>query len=552
MSRNIPTALLRQVIMRILNGNSDRAIVRDLREINIRISRPSVANIRKQTLPFLNSSQHYFEALNDQQLKDHIYGDCIRADYKPSQAKSAILNRLEYIQEQLKLPGVTLNLLWDELSRELPKEQQCSYSTFCRTLAPHLRITELSYHNEKALPGSVLMFDFAGKRLYYVDKSTGELVGCVVFVAILGNSGYSMVEILPDARTEYVIQALIKCLHTIGGCPMSVLTDNMAQIVKRADRYDPQFTDAALAWANHYNIHLMAARRLSPKDKSLVERLVRIVYQRIYAPLRDLTFFSIEELRAAVAEKLVQHNMHKFSGKSYSRADVFFADEKNALNPLPTKDFVMQRITRAKVQKTYHVYVGEDENYYSVPYTLIGQHVDIKYTIAIVEIYHGDKLVTSHQRSPRPGHYTTKPEHMPEAHRAHKEASGYTTEDFFQKAAIIGPYTLKQVEYLINKREYPQHAYRGCQGLLSLGLLGKYGNERLEAACELGCQIGKYGMTEIKRILSTGQDQVYQKAKKPEKPDGGGSEGSKGSQRGSDDDNNEDEGLRGPEDFVIK
>lgn len=318
MSRRIPTYLLRQTIMRILEGISDRRIVRDLREANKRISRRTVANIRKKVVHLVNSGQH-IEDLKDQQIEDLVYGDCIRAEYKPSKARTATLDRLEYIQEQLGMPGVTLNRLWDELSAEITKEQQCSYSTFCRILAPHLKSIDVSFHKEKAMPGSVLMFDFAGKKLSYIDKDSGEVVDCVVFVAILGNSGYSMVEILPDARTEYVIQALINCLHTIGGCPKSVLTDNMKQIVKKADRYEPEFTDAALAWANYYNIILCAARSLAPKDKALVERLVRIVYQRIFAPLRHQVFFSIEELRTAVAEKVAQHNMHKFSGKSYSR-----------------------------------------------------------------------------------------------------------------------------------------------------------------------------------------------------------------------------------------
>lgn len=321
----------------------------------------------------------------------------------------------------------------------------------------------------------------------------------------------------------------------------------MRQIVKKADRYVSQFTDAALAWANHYNIHLSATRSLSPKDKSLIERLVRIVYHRVFAPLRHQTFFSIDELRAGVAEKVAQHNMHKFSGKSYSRLDAFLADEKEALNLLPNKDFVMQKITRAKVQKTYHVYIGEDQNYYSVPYKLIGQYVDIKYTIEVVDIYHGNELVASHPRSPRPGYYTTVKEHMPEAHQAYKEVNGYTKEDFFQNAANIGPYTLKQIKFLINRQQYPQHAYRGCQGLLSLGLQRKYGEKRLEATCELGCQLGKYGMTEIKKVLSTGQDHDYLEAKKRRK-----------SGTDLDDDNvkkgeseYDDDSLRGPEDFEL-
>lgn len=56
--------------------------------------------------------------------------------------------------------------------------------------------------------------------------------------------------------------------------------------------------------AHHYDTVVLPARVRHPKDKSLVERHVQMVYQQIFAPLRNMTFFSIEEINAAIREPL--------------------------------------------------------------------------------------------------------------------------------------------------------------------------------------------------------------------------------------------------------
>lgn len=48
--------------------------------------------------------------------------------------------------------------------------------------------SDLSMHMEYK-PGDMIMIDFAGKKQYYVDESTGERISCEVFVSILPFSG---------------------------------------------------------------------------------------------------------------------------------------------------------------------------------------------------------------------------------------------------------------------------------------------------------------------------------------------------------------------------
>lgn len=514
MSRKIPIAIVRQIIMRIMAGVSDRSIAVDLEVV----SRSTVGLYRKKMEPFSYTNEQWL-ALTDQEL-NVLLRDKPRvssaATTVSSALKQSILERLEHIKTEIKLPGVTLQLLWGEFLKEIPAEESCSYQTFCRTLKPHLHKTNLSYHNPKAEPGSVLMIDFAGKKLNYIDPFTGKVIPCTVILGILASSQCGFVEVIPNASTVHVLEALTAALIYYKGAPVSLLTDNMAQLVRKADRYEPTFTDAALEWANHYGIYLRATRIYSPKDKPDIERMVRLVYERIYAALRNQTFHSLEELRKATKEKLQEHNDRKFSGKSYSRSEAFKVDEQPFLRPLPDIHFELQKVTRAKVQRNYHVYLGEDRHFYSVPYQLVGEQMDIRYTAKVVEIYQNLNLVATHLRTVKAYDYTTCEDHMPEAHRAQKKSMGYTGDDFLEKATAIGVFTKLYMECLLKSRTIEQQTYRSCLGLLSLGFSRKYGGERLESACELGCLLGKYTFKTIQNLLEKDKDIAFVASKKSE------------------------------------
>jgi transposase len=54
---------------------------------------------------------------------------------------------------------------------------------------------------------------------FLLDVSTGELIGCPVFVAVLPFSGYGYVEALPNAKLVHVVKALNNALDYFGGYP---------------------------------------------------------------------------------------------------------------------------------------------------------------------------------------------------------------------------------------------------------------------------------------------------------------------------------------------
>ena len=212
---------------------------------------------------------------------------------QPEPKKEHFSSGIDYFLAELKRTGVTRHLLWEEYKKGDPNGY--SYSQFCDLLARQRKVHEATRHFEHK-PAEVMMVDFAGNPVSYVDKPSGEIIKCPVFVAVLPYSGYSFAVALSDSTQPSIIKALNSSLAYFGGVPQSIKCDNLKTVVSKSNRYEPVFTDTIMQWAHHHNTGLLAARIRKPKDKASVENEVKLVYQRIYAPLRDKVFFSLSEL----------------------------------------------------------------------------------------------------------------------------------------------------------------------------------------------------------------------------------------------------------------
>lgn len=391
----------------------------------------------------------------------------------------SIEGRLDYYQAELARRGVTRQLLWQEYRNDHPDGY--SYSQFCEHLGRYLKREQAVMHFNHR-PGEQLQADFAGDKLGYVDRNTGEWIICESPVCTMRFSHYLYVEALRSQKQEELIKGLVNTFHYLGGVPESTKFDNTRTAVTRASRYEPTFTEAMEMLAAHYGTTILAARVRKPRDKPSVEKGVSIAYNQIYGPLRDRTFYSLEELNAAIRQQLEIVNSKPFQKKAGSRRALFEMHEKPLLKELPCDPYLIKHVTEGKVQRNYHVILGEDRHQYSVPYTLIGKRLRIIYTTDTVEIYDGLSRVTVHKRSYQKNGYTTLPEHMPEKHRHYTRQKGWNAEYFEQEALRVGKATLHVVQRILESRNFYEQTYNSCLGILRLG--NQYGHQRLESACQ--------------------------------------------------------------------
>jgi transposase len=211
-------------------------------------------------------------------------------------------------------------------------------------------------------------------------------------------------------------------------------------------------------------------------------------------------------------------NGRPFRGEPASRAELFAELERPALKPLPARRFELAQWKPVTVNIDYHVEYSDSSgrHYYSVPYTLVHQKLEVRATKHTVEAYKGGRRVASHAREYGRRRYITDPAHMPPSHRAHLE---WTPSRLVGWAKTISPATGELVQKILESRPHPEHAYRSCLGLM--GLAKRYGPERLGAACARALASGAVSYSSVKSILAEGLDRVPlpSSAKLPPPPD---------------------------------
>ncbi|WP_286760656.1 IS21 family transposase [Salegentibacter sp. UBA1130] len=350
-------------------------------------------------------------------------------------------------------------------------------------------------------PGNEVFIDYAGKKLQIIDKETGELTPVDVFVAILPNSQYTYVEACKSQKREDLITCCCNALHFYGGVPKAIVSDNLKSAVTRASRYEADINRSFKDFARHYDCVINPARGYAPQDKALVENAVNLAYQRIYYPLREMSFFSLEDLNREIKRLLERYNDLLFSRKEASRRELFQSVEREYLKPLPETVYELKGYRRAKVQKIGYVYFSPDKSYYSAPYRYIGKETTIHYTSSVVEVYYYHQRIALHQRNPSKGSYNTNKDHLSSTHKYY---SDWSPEFFKKKAAIHGKHVLGCIEKIITAVDYPEIGYKRAMGVIQLHK--SYGSQRLDDACKRALQADAVTYLRIKNILKNNLD----------------------------------------------
>ena len=401
-----------------------------------------------------------------------------------------------YVHHELRRPGVTLMLLWEEYRQREPDGYR--YSRWCELYRAWE--SRLSPTMRQAHPAGERMFvDYAGQTVDLIDGSTGEIRPAQIFVAVMGASNYTYAEATLTQTLPDWIGAHIRALAFMGGVPAQLVPDNPRVGVDRANWYEPGLNRTYLDLATHYRTAILPTRVRKPRDKAKVEVAVLVVERWILARLRNRRFFSLAELNQAIAELVADLNARPMRRLGVSRRDLFLELDRPALKELPAEPYQYAEWRVRRVGLDYHVDI--DGHYYSVPHRLIREQLDARITERTIELFCKGERVAVHMRGTGRGRHTTIPEHMPSAHRRYAE---WTIERIGIDAAAIGPSTAKLTALILESRPHPEQGYRACIGILRL--VRHYGAERLEAACNHGLEIGARSYSSIQSILKHGLD----------------------------------------------
>ena len=407
------------------------------------------------------------------------------------------------VHVELRRKGVTLMLLWQEYRAANEGRRTWAYTQFCEHYKAFAKTLKRSMRQHRRA-GEKLFIDYAGPTLALADGTRAQ-----IFVAAMGASSYTFACATADQSMRSWLGALSRALTFYGGCPQLIVPDNPRALVSEACRYEPKLNETVREFARHYDVSFLPARPYSPKDKATAESAVQVVERWLMARLRHTVLADVHAADAALAALLPSLNNRKFQKLDGSRASYFATLDLPALSALPSQRWQWVTFKTVKAHIDYHVEV--DFHRYSVPHPLVGLELEARVTDALVEVLHRGQRVACHARSSRRGGFTTLDEHMPAAHRAHKD---WTPERLIHWGGGIGANTGRFVTQLLQRFRHPEHGYRSCLGLL--GLAKRYGPQRVEAACTLALELGAGQYRHVRDILANGRDLVKRAEPEPE------------------------------------
>lgn len=234
--------------------------------------------------------------------------------------------------------------------------------------------------------GEKVFPDYSGKKPRIWSSDTGEAIDVELFVAVLGASNYTFAEATRTQRLEDFCASTVRMLEFFGGVPQIAVPDQLRSAVSGPDRYDPEISPTYAELSQHYDLAIVPARPARPRDKPKVEAAELVLQRWILACLRNRTFFSLDELNAAIADLVEKLNARPFKKLDGCRRSAFEALDRPALRPLPATRWELARWKKATVNIDYHI--DNDGRLYSVPHALVGEQVELRVTSAVVEVFH--------------------------------------------------------------------------------------------------------------------------------------------------------------------
>lgn len=328
----------------------------------------------------------------------------------------------------------------------------------------------------------------------WVDPASGKRRRVWAFSMVLSYSRHLFVFPVLRMDQQAWIDAHVAAAGFFGGLPARIVLDNLRAGVIKPDIYDPKINRAYGELAAHYQVLVDPARVAHPKDKPRIEAVQKYIRSSFFAG-RDFASADqmVADARRWSLEVAGRRTPRVLEGRTPTQ--VFDAEEAGVLRPLPMVPFEYARWSTPKVAPDAHAKVGAC--LYSLPYKWIGVRLDARATVERVQFFHNGTLVKTHpfQAKGRRTDWADLPE----------QKVGFFMRNptwCRTQASMIGPAVDAVIGELLSVNAI--FRLRQAQGVLRLA--DRYGDQRLEAACQRAIQAGDPSYKTVKGILAAGTE----------------------------------------------
>lgn len=347
--------------------------------------------------------------------------------------------------------------------------------------------------------GEIAQVDYAGTVLRYKNKKAGKDVVANFFFGLLCRSSYLFALATPGQTTQDWIDGHIAFLEHIGGVMDTIVPDNPKALVTKTNP-EKVLNANYEAFSKWYGVSILPARVGHPQDKAGVENGIGDFKTTVLADMKDMTFFSLDEINAHLRREAERFSNRRFQKRNSTRKIDFEAWDKPHLKPLPEKRFeIIEKVSRERVTAE-HVLLF-DEHYYSVPHTFIGKWVDVHVTKHEVKIFYDMQEIAKHRRSDESGGMTRVKAHMPVKHQHMIE---HPVEHYLQWACDIGPYTQALIRAQFEGAyKNSMRANSACRRIQHVFEKSDMSNDRFERACAYVTRYCSPTVTNLKHTLAS-------------------------------------------------
>lgn len=378
-----------------------------------------------------------------------------------------------------------LKVLWARYleTDAAPGQRHYSYQRFCQLVGEYVDVNDLTMRIQH-VPGHTMQVDWAGQKMMIFDPITGKKTRVSVFVASLPYSGMVFACGYLNEKQPNWLDAHKRVFEYFGGVTQVVIPDNTSTASNQIAKGDRtrDVNQAYEEFLAYYNTAAVPTRSNTPQDKGNVEAGVKVITYDIIHFLADRRFASLDELNAAISERVDYINDRTpFRGdKHRSRRVLFDEHERRELLALPDQAWQPVIWRKSKINRDYHIEIATVK--YSVPYTYAGQTVDVRIIGDHLAVMAGGEIVAEHAIPDAKHVFITDPDHVPAQHRA---VSGLWTRAYFERQAHkIGPATVEAIAQVLNRQRIEAQGYRACQNILSLATGNTNNKLLLERACQ--------------------------------------------------------------------
>lgn len=350
-------------------------------------------------------------------------------------------------------------------------------------------------------PGDELQVDFG--RMGHLDvDGRRRVVWALIFTAVY--SRHCFVWLSHRQTLDDVIDGFEAAWVFFGGVFRTVIPDNLKAIVIDADPLTPRLNEAFVEYAQARGFHVDPARVRRPQDKPRVERAVQFVRNSMWA---GESFVDLADAqRHAEQWCRVRAGQRVHGTTQCPPVELFTLEEAPRLLPAPTERYDLPIYTTAKVHRDHHIEVAKA--LYSVPGNLIGSRVDVRADRQLVRIYLGGRLVKTHPRQ-QSGRRSTDPNDLPDG------TAVYALRDIDHLRRLAAGHGTAVGDYATALLDIPLPWTKMRQVYALLGLVKKWGPERVNAACVRALEVDAVNVALIGRMLERGTEHTTIQAALP-------------------------------------